>query len=102
MLVVPEQLRDVRAQSGVSVKGTPGLRCYDGYYFISADSVAFNSERLFADCRIVFGDKDAILRSFTYTRFTSEADSRDYYWIYLNDSYLRSLFNPIIEVHLVE
>ena len=98
MRIVPEQMRRVTAGSGTSVQGTPGLRNFSGYYFVSTDSVKLDTGDSESRCQVVFGDNPPISRSFIYLKFRSEADGKDYYWIYLNDTYLRSLINPVKEV----
>lgn len=100
MRIVPEQMRCVTAKSGTPVKGTQGLRLFRDYYYVSADSVKLDTADSESQCQVVFGDNPPIFRSFIYLKFMSEADGKDYYWIYLNDTYLRSLINPVKEVRI--
>ncbi len=84
LLPVPELLADATAQSGRDVPGMPGLRMFDGRFFAPADSLG-----LPLDCwtdlqtQVMFGPV-AHPRVVRAIPFTSRADGREYFYLYIN------------------
>jgi len=87
--LVPDVLERVTADSGVSVPGTPGLRCVDGQYFIPVDSGYTYEPYRQIHAEVSHGPFTKVYLMFVRP-FRSRGDGRTYAWLtpYVNTRYV--------------
>ncbi len=88
----PRELEYASSGSGRPIPGTPGLRELEGLYFIPVEALepklaGRSGDRIFV--RIAYGDSYFTIRGVDLLPFTSRADGRDYYCVFINE------INPI-------
>lgn len=89
-VVVPEELRDVTADSGVPMPGGTSIRMKDGHLFAVADGTMDFETRLNLD--MGRGLRSKVVRA---REFVSEKDGNTYYYIYPFPNWLEAHFGHV-------
>lgn len=85
MLPVPSALARVTADSGEAVGGRDGLRRCGNLHFIPAEKTDFPRDRwTYIPATVTFGTRE-FGRSIMAVPFVSEADGREYFYIFIDD-----------------
>lgn len=109
--IIPRQLRYISGASGQSVSDDSIIRYKDGFHFIPAEMISANSSEIlksltadndnpqYIPLQAKFGEDSSKIMALPI-HFRSEADGKDYYWLYYTLPWSTAHFNPIPELCL--